>query len=92
MYQKFFSIGLTQVVAFILLLSIKKIHGEEKHHCVWYKACGEVGRGTVNCAYNGTGKPLTNKESQDTMYDLCPELYTNRKWFSDQHKSITLNK
>lgn len=64
-----------------MLLSIEKLHGEEQHHCIWYKTCGQVEGKTVNCAYNGSGQLITDKESQQIMYKLCPELYRNRKLF-----------
>lgn len=85
--SKLFSpIGITPIVAFILLLSIEKLHGEVGNHCIWYGTCGEIDGKIVNCANNGTGKLLTDTESQDTMFDVCPELYTNRTLFPGRYR------
>ena len=43
---------------------------------MWYDQCGtgsDTGK-PINCLYNGKAKKIPNKESQDILDNLCPEL------------------
>ena len=48
----------------------------EPGYCMWYDQCGtgSVTGKPINCLYNGKAKKIHNKESQDILDNLCPEL------------------
>lgn len=56
-------------------------------NCVWYGVCYQTeddiedGGKAYNCPYNGPGYPLKEdqREAQEIMQRICPELYTKRK-------------
>ncbi|XP_046396992.1 NPC intracellular cholesterol transporter 1 isoform X2 [Ischnura elegans] len=44
-------------------------------HCVWYDQCNKDSMGKVqNCVYNGTAKPLTDKDGLAVLQKWCPDF------------------
>lgn len=61
-------------IAFCLvLLSFISRTKADPGQCIWYDECANEGRGNINCAYNGTAKPL-NQEAIEALTETCPEM------------------
>ncbi|XP_041362124.1 NPC intracellular cholesterol transporter 1-like [Gigantopelta aegis] len=50
---------------------------DEEGHCIWYGTCGtdETTGKDLNCWYNGTAKPLTDKHALGVLKSYCPDIY-----------------
>uniref|UniRef100_A0A6A7FZJ5 Niemann-Pick C1 protein-like n=4 Tax=Hirondellea gigas TaxID=1518452 RepID=A0A6A7FZJ5_9CRUS len=58
----------------IFLLVMMAVSQAVGGQCIWREECGNEGRGSnVNCAYNGTSRPLSS-EATDMLRQACPEL------------------
>ncbi|XP_046362428.2 NPC intracellular cholesterol transporter 1-like [Haliotis rufescens] len=72
---------LTKIVIIVTILSTFSINVfAEEGHCVWYDTCGTDTdtKKAINCAYNGTAKPLEDEEAVNIYRDYCPDLYAMR--------------
>lgn len=69
----------TVVASFAVFLAlhagIAVVSQDDPGHCVWYGQCGHAKSNnlSLNCLYNGTAKPLTEKKAVDLLEKLCPE-------------------
>ncbi|XP_045599386.1 NPC intracellular cholesterol transporter 1 [Procambarus clarkii] len=58
---------------FLLSLALSSFSTVECGQCIWYDHCGKSERGHLNCAYNGTAKPIS-KAGIGILTQTCPEL------------------
>ncbi|KAF5295230.1 hypothetical protein FQR65_LT10514 [Abscondita terminalis] len=50
---------------------------DEEYHCIWYGQCNTNGTLSQNCPYNGTAKPLEDKDALKILAKWCPHLMTD---------------
>lgn len=69
----------------VTLITVTSLISKCDGNCIWYGVCYpdpddiEDGAKAFNCPYDGPGHKLEDKEAQDIMLKLCPELFTNGK-------------
>lgn len=74
----------------LLFLSALKTNADNGQ-CIWYGECYKNEDDQIfNCDYNGPGKPIPDKKSQEIMFERCPDVYKNGKPTANINQKITI--